>query len=294
MKHAVMIMGYGNGKVAQETINVLDDPDIDFIIHWDKKSELPLFKSKFSKIIFIKNRSNVFWGTDTQTTVEKKLLEKVYNSHKYDYVHLISSNDMPLMTPEYFKKYFRQREYSIGFLDYIDPQIYNRAKYYYPVRYLNLKSGIRFFLIIKNIEYVNRFLRINRLKHKSLQKGCNWFSMSIKYVEEVLNFKDFKMFMNTFTGDEFYIQTILSRLKPKNFENDYDYYSDDFRMTKSSEMASRYIDWLNGHGKPYVFGLKDVKSLKSIVNTKYAFGRKVNDYKVIQETFFDNNKEGDA
>lgn len=38
MKHAIMVIGYGeNAGVLQETINVLDDSDIDFYIHWDKR-----------------------------------------------------------------------------------------------------------------------------------------------------------------------------------------------------------------------------------------------------------------
>lgn len=285
MKHAIMIMGYGDGEIVQNTINVLDDPDIDFFIHWDKKFKIPNFKSIYSNIIFTSKRRKVFWGTDTQTIVEKQLLEEVYKTHRYDYVHLISSNDMPLMTPDFFKSFFEKKPYYIGFLDYLDKQIYNRAKFFYPIRYMKLKSGFKFFLIIKNLEYINKILRVNRLKNKSLEKGCNWFSMSIDYVEKVIKFNDFKMFKNTFTGDEFYIQTVLRSLKPKDLSNKYDYYSDDYRMTMSSNMAARYIDWLNGHGKPYVFTIKDINRLSKIVNTNYAFCRKIDDANVIKKTF---------
>ena len=53
MKHAIMVMGFGdNPSVLQETINILDDNDIDFIIHWDKKSKLPKLNAKKSKLIF--------------------------------------------------------------------------------------------------------------------------------------------------------------------------------------------------------------------------------------------------
>ena len=38
MRHAVMVLGYGEDySVLQSTINLLDDPDISFFIHWDKK-----------------------------------------------------------------------------------------------------------------------------------------------------------------------------------------------------------------------------------------------------------------
>lgn len=285
MRHAIMIMGYGSGEIVQETINILDDYDIDFFIHWDKKFKIPNFVSEKSSIYYLKNRKDVHWGTDMQTIVERNLMMAVYKEKKYDYVHLISSNDMPLMTPDYFKKFFDNKPYAIGFLSYLDKYRYRRMAGYYPIRHLNLKSGIRYFLIVKNIEYLNRIFHINRVKNKPLEKGCNWFSMKIGYVKKVLEFDDFGMFKHTFTGDEFYIQTILHELKPKNIEEKYDYYSDDYRMTKSSAMACRYIDWMKGRGKPYVFQQSDVKFLSNIVNTHFAFGRKLDDHNIIPCVF---------
>lgn len=48
-------------------------------------------------------------------------------------------------------------------------------------------------------------------------------------------------------------------------------------------MAARYIDWKRG--TPYVFGNKDLSELKNVVNTKYAFARKVNDASLVNEIF---------
>lgn len=47
-RHAIMVMGAGDSSVLQRTITFLDDLDIDFFIHWDKKFDLP----RYSKIIF--------------------------------------------------------------------------------------------------------------------------------------------------------------------------------------------------------------------------------------------------
>ena len=49
-KHAICIMGFGSPNIARKIIEILDDKDIDFFIHWDKKSDLPDFKAKFSNI----------------------------------------------------------------------------------------------------------------------------------------------------------------------------------------------------------------------------------------------------
>lgn len=57
MKHAIMVIGYGQeASVLQKTIEILDDSDIDFYIHWDKRWPLPkltrdCLKTKNSGII---------------------------------------------------------------------------------------------------------------------------------------------------------------------------------------------------------------------------------------------------
>lgn len=281
IRHAIMVMGYGDYRNLQETINLFDDYDIDFIVHWDKKYPLPNLYSYKSKIIFLKNRIKINWGSDTQTIAEKLLMQKVVEMGVYDYVHLISSSDIPMMTLNYFKTYFKKDTYYIGFIDYLEKRIYNQYNEYYPIRHIKVKNR---FSIIVLIHYINKLFKVNRLKGIHVEKGCNWFSMDIKYVKEVLNFNKFYIFMNTSTGDEFYIQTILQRLKPKNLNRKYNYYSDEYRMTMTSKMALRYIDWFRG--KPYIFKECDILELKSKINTQYAFARKINDPSIIPKIYF--------
>ena len=81
MKHAILVMGYGNdAAVLQATINHLDDPQIDFYIHWDQRYPLSQLKSSYSKIIFIKERQAVYWGTYSQIKAEYCLIKNVANS----------------------------------------------------------------------------------------------------------------------------------------------------------------------------------------------------------------------
>lgn len=285
MKHVIMVMGHGNERILQKTIDLLDDEDIDFVIHWDKKFKMPSLESKKSKIIFLNNRIKVTWGTDSQIIAEKRLFQYVLDAGKYDYVHLISSNDIPLMTLDYFKEYFKKGSYFLGFVDYLADESFNHINEYYPIRNINLKKIYSLSFII---HVINRLLKVNRVSRNMVEKGCNWFSMDIVYLKKVVEFKNFKMFKHTFTGDEFYVQTILKELKPPKLENKYDYFSDSYRMTKSSEMASRYIDWYRG--RPYTFTESDVSELVDVVNTKYAFSRKVIDSGIVESIF---NELGD-
>ena len=68
------------------------------------------------------------------------------------------------------------------------------------------------------------------------------------------------------------VQTILGRFEAQVPKNNNDNYQ-----------AARYIDW--NRGTPYVFTSKDIKELKSKVNTKYAFARKVYDSSIVSFIF---------
>lgn len=282
MKHAIMVMGFGNdASVLQETINVLDDENIDFVIHWDKRFELPNLTSNKSDIIFIP-RIKVNWATDLQTKAEISLFRYVFNSNvKYDYCHLISANDIPLMDVDYFKNFFESGSHYLGFVDYLEDRFEKRMKYYYPIRHLNIKR--KKYLYLKFVEFLNKLFKVNRIKDKNIEKGCNWFSMDTKYLKPLVSEDKFSMFKRTFASDEFYAQTLLSNLKPENLSEKYNYLSDSERMNRSSDMALRYIDW--HRGCPYVFGINDLEELKSKKNTKFAFVRKVYDSELCNEIF---------
>lgn len=81
----------------------------------------------------------------------------------------------------------------------------------------------------------------------------------------VQKFNLISIFRNTFLADELYVQTVLSRFE--NFDDEY-------------ISSSRYID--QNRGKPYVFGHRDIAELKNVVNTKYAFARKIENPNIIK------------
>lgn len=275
MKHAILVMGYGNdAAVLQATINHLDDPQIDFYIHWDQRYPLSQLKSSYSKIIFIKERQAVYWGTYSQIKAEYCLIKNVANSDlNYDYLHLISSHDIPLMQKEYFKNYFTAPLY-LGFVPSSEVDL-TRISYYYPLIFKNFRSfSGRAYL--KGVRFINRLFGINRLNKLpndiKIEKGTNWFSVNAKLIPTILNFPYLSLFQHSYCADELYLQTILSQFKPQ-----------DNLLTDNNEMAARYIDWQRG--KPYTFTSKDILELRDVINTKYAFARKVNNPQIIEELF---------
>lgn len=273
MKHAIMVIGYGNeAPILTQCIKILGDKDIDFFIHWDKRYKLPNLKvnrKNIGKINFIQNRVAVKWGSYSQIEAELILFEAVKKRNNYDYVHLISANDLPLMTVDYFKSYFSNKDY-VGFSSELTQDDINRIAYYYPNN-----MDFRKFKYIKRVwDIGNKLLNINRVSkypHLHLRKGTNWFSMREKRLEEILSFENLSLFRNSFCADELLVQTILSDLGKINTISD------------DNEQASRYIDW--NRGTPYTFNVNDINELKEVVNTKYAFVRKIVDPKIGKEIF---------
>ncbi|MBS9398434.1 beta-1,6-N-acetylglucosaminyltransferase [Pediococcus acidilactici] len=275
MKQAILVIGNGASDVLQQTINILDDVDIDFIVYWDAKDNLPRLKSSDSNIYFVEPRKKIYWGTDTQIMAEHDLMEYALKLNiDYTFLHLISSKDIPLMEKSYFKSYFSnsQKEH-IGFVATPKEDVINRIKFYYPIRHLKVRNKLGQKLI-KLIVKVNSMLKIDRLSNSNeIEKGTNWFSVSRELVQEVIDYPNLKMFMNSYLGDEIYIQTILRRYKPKDIND----------LQDDNEMAGRLIDWK--HGNPYIFTKDDVNYLRNNVNTKFAFARKVEDADVPKMVF---------
>ena len=269
MKHAILVMGHGNQcAVLQKTIDILDNKDIDFFIHWDKKYKKPNVAARFSSIFFVQPRLNIVWGTDTQIKCEALLLKKAYKSPKeYAMFHLISAMDMPLMDAKYFKTFFDGKRSYLGFDDN-DKMVETRVRYYYPFSSINFRKHP---VWTKVIITSNRILRINRWKKYktiAINKGPNWFSLKREDVLKIIN-SDLTKFYHSYCADEIFIQTLLPQL---NTHQD----NDNFE-------ALRYIDWKRG--QPYQFQMSDVNELKKVKNTNYAFARKVSNPELIEKVF---------
>lgn len=191
----------------------------------------------------------------------------------YEYVHLISSVDMPLMTKEYFKGYFSKDLY-LGFLpnDLVKvDKIRNRLRYFWPTDYLNARNRYGK-LLMKLSETLNGLLRIDRIKNKpiSIGKGSNWFSIKYNFIPKIMDYPNMSIFKYSLCADEMFLQTILNSYNPNISMDD-------------NEMAARYIDW--ERGQPYTFTMNDVEELKQLVNTKYAFARKIGDPEIVDKVF---------
>ena len=222
-KHAFLIMAHNEFDILEKIIRLLDDKDNDIYLHVDKKSKFNFeyFKniSKKSKLFFTK-RINVKWGSVSQIKCEYILFKAAYPKH-YDYYHLISGVDMPIVTPKKIHEFFENnsgKEFvSIDNHENIDDYSLERIKFYHlfvPWAHSKNRFKRKFFekFSFRSLN-IQRKLKVNRLvnENKIFRKGANWVSITDSFLEYVLSQEKWvrKVFKFSFCADELFIQTLL-------------------------------------------------------------------------------------
>lgn len=267
-KHAILIMAHDNVGTIETNINILDSENIDFFIHVDKKSNIENFsilekKSRKSKICFIE-RIKVNWGAFSQIKAELSLYEAALSKGKYDYFHLISSNDLCIVNKESFlNKFFNEKKNFISIDKNISLKEIRRVKFYYPLQDISFFSRNKVgWGLSKAICIFQSLIRIDRIKNFKIYKGSNWCSLNKEFVEYLISNRNliYKYFSNGKCADELYKQSIF--MKWKNFYSDDDW----------GNQNLRYIDWEEGGASPKVLDLDDYEHIQK---TNAIFCRKV-------------------
>lgn len=267
-------MNDGEINTLQNTINLLDDNEIDFYIYAKKKLDL---KAKYSNLYFV-GKKNKINNQNFDELVEEKTLITESLKGDYDYFHLISSMDFPLMTKDYFKEYFSKMPIKIGFVEKIDNQDYHSVSYYYPLNNFNYKKTLSSFLFVRICMAINHIFHVERSSSENVLKGCPYFSLPRKYVMK-LDEKNIEKYSATINSKDFFAQTTLEGLKKNN--PPYTIYSSRFNLTMAYKDSARYANYLKTEKinwfdeNPYVFSINDKDELQKVINTDYAFAHVV-------------------
>lgn len=270
MRHAFLVAAHHQFEILAKTLEILDDDDVDFFIHVDKKSgPLPVGLLKrccrHSEVRFIERR-RVNWGGYSQIECTLSLMEEAAKNG-YDYYHYISGVDLPIKPKSLILDYFQEWN-GTEFIHFEDTKA--KSKYIDRLKYHSLfqDTGLSELASIdRYIRGIERALRVDRTKNndiKTFQYGCNWFSITHDLALYVLSKKRWieRTFVHTRCADELLIQTIVvnspwrERLPEVAFDDNY-------------IACLRYIDWKRG--RPYVFRESDFDDL---VSSPYLFARK--------------------
>lgn len=115
-KHAYCIIAHHQWVLLKKLIGLLDDDENDLYLHIDAKSiedfhRFGGIKTNHSSLIIIDNPIDVEWSDVSLCDAEVSLFKKVLESNVgYQYVHLISGEDLPLMNQNKIHDYFKNRE----------------------------------------------------------------------------------------------------------------------------------------------------------------------------------------
>ena len=246
---------------------MLDDTDNDIYVHIDKRSSIDTseLETTYSNLYAFKEYV-VHWGEYSLIAVELFMLKAAAQHGKYNYIHLISGMDIPLMPIKRMNELLEGgggQNYVHFVPEFKRDVAYDWIKYFY---FFNHLEKSRYKLVRKVYPYyekilveIQRFLGINRLKNESfiLAKGAEWFSINQELADYVISREKWieKHFKYCKFADELFLQTVIwnSPYKHTLYRENWD---DDYRS------CLRYIDW--NRGRPYTFKITDKEELDTI------------------------------
>lgn len=275
--HAILVLAHGDLTVLATLMEILDDDAIDFYVHVDASTKefdptLLLASLRRSRLFLPARRQAVSWGASTIVEVTLRLIAAA-KERGYRHYHLVSGADLPLVTAQQFKDFFR-RNPNVEWVgaDAVEQKRYAwRVRYYFPMQTL-IGRGERLHLrVLRRSQMLSgvlqRHLRVDRTAHlpDGARYGTQWFSITDGLATHIVENANYIMRLTRWTicGDEHFLQTLVQA-------SPYEERRAVGRRSRShSEQALRAIDW--ERGSPYVYRKNDVAAL---LDSDCVFARK--------------------
>jgi hypothetical protein len=262
MKLAFLILAHKNpGQVGLLTDYLLKH-DCDVFIHIDVKEQavfgdfINKFKGRERLRIYAKYK--VYWGSFNQIRATFFLLGEACHKVQFDFVSLISGQDLPIKPIAEFKEYLATR-INKSFMQFYPVPARDRwngdggldRMRFYWVSHFPKRLGFIFNRLINLTHSFQRRTKFYRKINLPLYGGANWFTLNHKtaaYVVEYIkkNSGFFRRFKFTRCADEIILQTILM--------------NSEFKSSIVNDPL-RYIDWDSGPEYPRTFRIEDTKRL---------------------------------
>ena len=220
-KQAFLILAHDEYEVLQELVSALDKKENDIYVHIDKKVHvLPILKTRYSQVIMLNERKNVYWGCLEVVEAETALFECAYHSgFNYEFFHLISGTHYPLVSIEKLQEYFDSVKgnnvvQSIGDSQIAASKRMGRyhlfLKYYYSTN--KIKKALFKLQWLVGIR-LQEILGIKRDISHLAGKTSNWCSLTTEGVKAWLSEKEMirKKFRWTFCSDEYVTLFVLKK-----------------------------------------------------------------------------------
>lgn len=266
--HAFLIMARSNSQELKNLLSSLDYDDNEIFLHIDAKANDTHSQLEkccaHAKLIVVKS-IKVSWAAYSQIEAELILLRNaVQSSQNYEYIHLLSENDLPVKSNRELHEFFKHKKTEfVQFSNIDDKTSLNKIKYYYYFQeFVGKKHGIIWLLqkILILCEHIFHTNRLKNIPYKKIGKGPNWFSITENFAKFILqnqsNIKKYFSFGRS--ADEIFIQTLLLNSKFKS------------NISSSSLGNLRYVRWEQGNSPEYLTAEKDYKVITSETNLFFA------------------------
>ena len=214
MKIAYLITAYSNYNHLKRLINALQDNNVVFFIHIDKKSKMPNNLNEFDNVVFIK-REKVWWGGWSHLDAIIRLIKTAKN-YGFDYYILLSGTDYPIRPNSFlYEKLSLGGEYIGIFEGFRDHKPESRIKYYYFDCFdrRNMRSIKTVFFLL--LEWISKLFFFKKVyPFKQIYHGPTWWALShdcVIYVLDQIDIKNdyVKFYKTCWCPEESFFQTII-------------------------------------------------------------------------------------
>lgn len=217
MKIAYLILAHNTPRQLQRLISALQNKDVAFYIHIDKKSK-ENFKISQNNIHFLKKRLSVSWGGFSQVQATLSLLQEAKKHGEYDYYILLSGSSYPVKSVQYINDFLNTYN-GYQFIDlYPMPlfdKTFDRVEYAF---FEGHQNGLINYFLMK-VNYFIKKLNIKRsfpTEHKNMKLygGGQWWVLTDSCIEHILKYIGenkalIDFYKYSFCSDEMFFQTII-------------------------------------------------------------------------------------
>lgn len=289
-KHAYLVIAHRYDELFKTLMKMLDYPENDIFVHMDIKCEdynpeENASTLKHSGLYHVK-RLNVGWGSFAMAKAELLLLERAIQTDCYEYYHLISGQDLPIISQEDI--HLRLSDDNREYVEIIADKILNPERIYYfhfPYKKGTLKEYREFDNKFCNLQQ-KCGIKIN--KNLNARKGSQWFSITDDLARYIVSKKKmiYRSFRFSLIPDESFVQTLIwnSPFKKRLFKDP---------QGRLISVNKREIDWMNcKEGHPGVYTMNE---LETLINSDNYFARKFDpntDINVIEKIYETYKEKG--
>ena len=210
MKIAFLILCHKNPKQINYLLETLNDIDVSFYIHIDKKSNILSQINNGGNIYFLKDseRLDIKWGQSQMVHATINLIKAALKSNnKYDYFWLLSGQDFPIKSINYIKKYLEHNN-GKNYIDVMpkDNHLYKRFLKRNELRYAPFMANSNVIITILKQFYIlltggpQKTIILKRKNTTGLEFnfGSSWWILSndcIQYIyDKIINNSGYRIF----------------------------------------------------------------------------------------------------